>query len=132
MNIEDAEPQTGEKLDSKEGEILDSQITNPLDIKIFWFQIAISVCFGSMMYYLLEAGFPFIKFATETVLTILFSGFWLIVWIYLIMLLAVPFFIFHFKTQDSFFQCLRRTVKSIGTQITLFLVLSTIIYMVNI
>ncbi len=104
----------------------------PLDVKIFWYQIVISVGLGLSMYYLIMMGFPLKITTSDPIGLILTTGYWLIIWIYLILLFGVPFVIFRLKTGNRLITCLKRTVRTSGTQITLFLTLSALIFMLNI
>jgi hypothetical protein len=132
MDISESTVATNELSESHDSNISNAEIEDPLDIKVYWYQIAVSVILGILLYYVVEFGFPFRTTSSTPIFLILLSGYWLMVWIFLILIIGVPLIIFRLKTNSGIFTCLKRAVDSIGTQVTLFLVISTLVFIINI
>ncbi|MHA1268831.1 MAG: hypothetical protein ACTSPY_03515 [Candidatus Helarchaeota archaeon] len=102
------------------------------DEKLFWIKILISTILGILSYYLLEFVLLNISYfidlpALNTLRDLLIIGL-----IYIITLFGVPCLILTIKEDHIIWISFKRSVKGFGLQFTLFILLSTITYFVNI
>ncbi len=124
------------KLDRKdELKVINKEINNqsiePLEEKLYWLQIGITVIIGIASYYLFEAGFIEVIFGSDPVQMWSLRLFIILI-LHLVVIVTIPFIVLHLKTQKSLSYCFRTPFKHYGTNITIILLVFGLTYMLNI
>jgi len=118
-----------EKAISNEYEKPEDQIPKFKEL-IYWIQIIISVIFGISTYYLVEIGWP--SWAPVIPFMRIAGNFVVILGLYLISFLVIPFLIMFIGCRENLKESLIGPLRNIGTNFLLYLLLCGIVFMLNI
>ncbi|MHA1265880.1 MAG: hypothetical protein ACTSRS_11665 [Candidatus Helarchaeota archaeon] len=99
------------------------------DEKIYWYQLLISFCFGIAAYYILELLFPY---GVSGMTFLHMASLWIVSGLYFGLLLGIPTTLLLLRNGISFFQGLKHSCKSFGTQLSLFILTAGLTFLINI
>ncbi len=99
------------------------------DEKIYWIQIFITVSFGIIAYYILEAIFPY---GVPDIELMHVASLWIVSAIYFLLLLGIPLALMILKYKEELRTSIKRSLKSFGTQLCLFILILGLTFLINI
>jgi len=102
------------------------------DEKLYWTKILITIIFGISNYYLLEFVMPNLGYFFYLPLWNNLRNLVITFVIYLITLITIPYLILAIKEEHGHWISFKRTMKGFGTQFSLYILLYTLTYFINI
>ncbi len=107
---------------------MESKGTSLSEERLYWLQIVITVIFGIMAYYILESIFPY---GIPDTVFLHIASLWIVSAIYFLLLVGIPLSILMLKYGEKLGQGVKKSLKSFGTQLSLFVLVAGITYLLN-
>ncbi len=109
---------------------INRQSIDPIEEKLYWLQIGITVIIGIAAFYIFDAGLFNVILGSDPAhpwsLRVL-----VIIILQIVLIVAIPFIILYIKTQKSVSGCVKTSFRNIGTNLVLIILIFAVMLMLN-